>query len=78
MKKGISEDHAEVCKAFAHSKRLDILNILEKDELTASEITQELGTLKANTSQHLSIMRTRGILNVRRDGTNSYYSYGQY
>jgi ArsR family transcriptional regulator len=73
MKKDLSEFHAEVCKTFAHSKRLEILNILKTGELTASEITKELGATKANTSQHLALMRMRGILKTRRDGTNIYY-----
>lgn len=69
MKKDISEFHAEVCKTFAHSKRL---NILKTGELTASEITKEPGATKANTSQHLVLMRMRGILKTRRDVTNIY------
>ena len=72
MKNDISEFHAEVCKTFAHFKRLGILNILKAGELTASEITKELGATKANTSQHLARMRMRGILKTRRDGTNIY------
>jgi DNA-binding transcriptional ArsR family regulator len=73
MKKSTLEFHAEVCKTFAHSKRLDILNILKKGELTTSEITKGLGVTKANTSQHLAPMRMRRILKTRRDGTNIYY-----
>lgn len=73
MKKDISGFHAEVCKTFSNSKRLQILNILKTRELTASEITKELGATKANTSQHLALMRMRGILKTRRDGTNIYY-----
>lgn len=29
---------------------------------------------QSNTSQHLAILRDRGIVNVERDGLNSYYS----
>jgi DNA-binding transcriptional ArsR family regulator len=73
MKKDISGFHAEVCKTFSHYKRLQILNILKTRELTASDITKELGATKANTSQHLLLMRMRGILKTRREGTNIYY-----
>lgn len=67
------EFQAEVCKTFANSKRLEILNLLKAGELTASDITRELGVTKANTSQHLALMRMRGILKTRRNGTNVYY-----
>ena len=73
MNKDTSEFHAAVCKTFAHLKRLEILNILKMGELTASEITHELGATKANTSQHLALMRMRGILKTRWNGTNVYY-----
>ncbi len=73
MKKDILEFQAEVCKTFANSKRLEILNLLKAGELTASDITRELGVTKANTSQHLALMRMRGILKTRRNGTNVYY-----
>ena len=33
-----------------------------------------MGITKANLSQHLAIMRDKGILKSRREGTNIYYS----
>ncbi len=73
MKKDILEFQAEVCKTFSNSKRLEIINLLKAGELTASDITRKLGATKANTSQHLALMRMRGILKARRNGTNVYY-----
>ncbi len=73
MKKDILEFQAEVCKTFSNFKRLEILDLLKAGELTASDITRELGVAKANTSQHLAVMRMRGILKTRRKGTNVYY-----
>lgn len=72
-KKGILEFQAQVCKIFSNPKRLEILNLLKAGEMTVGDITRALGTAKANTSQHLTLMRMSGILTTRRDGTNIYY-----
>jgi len=73
MKKKILEFQAEVCKTFANYKRLEVINLLKDGELTASDIAQALATTKANTSQHLAVMRMRGLLKTRREGTSIYY-----
>ena len=73
MKTRIVEFQAQVCKTFSNPKRLEILNLLKAGEMTVSDITNALGTKKSNTSQHLMVMRMRGILKTRRDGTNIYY-----
>ncbi len=73
MKTGIMEFQEQVCKTFANAKRLEVLNLLKDGEMTVSDITKALGTTKANTSQHLMVMRMRGILKRRREGTNIYY-----
>lgn len=73
MKKSIFGFQAEVCKTFSNPKRLEIINILKTGERTASDITRELGASRANTSQHLAVMRMKGILRTRRNGTNIYY-----
>jgi ArsR family transcriptional regulator len=73
MKSDIREFQAQVCKTFSNAKRLEVLNLLKEGEMTVSDITRALGTTKANTSQHLTVMRMRGILKTRRDGTNIYY-----
>ncbi|NTU42556.1 MAG: ArsR family transcriptional regulator [Nitrospirales bacterium] len=39
----------------------------------ACELVQILGIPKANVSQHLSIMKLKGILKSRREGVNIYY-----
>jgi ArsR family transcriptional regulator len=73
MDKRIYELHADVCKTLANAKRLEILNALRDKEMTVSELTERVGALKANISQHLAVMRQKGILATRRDGVNIYY-----
>jgi ArsR family transcriptional regulator, virulence genes transcriptional regulator len=73
MKKEILKLHADFCKVFSNPTRLEILCLLRDGELTAGEITQKLGVSKANSSQHLALMRMERIVTTRREGLNVYY-----
>jgi ArsR family transcriptional regulator, virulence genes transcriptional regulator len=64
---------AEICKTLTNPKRIEILNALKTDEKTVSELVKALGASKANVSQHLAVMRHKGILTTRREGVNIYY-----
>jgi ArsR family transcriptional regulator len=65
--------HADVCKVFSNAKRLEILNTLRERELTASDLIEKTGLSKANLSQHMSILRSKGVVASRREGLNIYY-----
>ncbi|MEW6115796.1 MAG: metalloregulator ArsR/SmtB family transcription factor [Nitrospirota bacterium] len=71
--KSIYELQAEVCKVLSSPKRIEIINALKEGEKTVTELVDILGTPKANVSQHLAVMRLKGILKSRRDGVNIYY-----
>ncbi len=72
--KTLFEMQSDVCKTLASPKRIEILNALREGEKTVSELVEILGVPKANVSQHLAVMRHKGILRSRRDGINIYYS----
>ncbi len=67
------ERHAAVCQVFSHRLRLELLDALRDGELTVGELTEQTGAGTSNVSQHLSLMRERGALVSRRDGSNVYY-----
>jgi ArsR family transcriptional regulator len=69
----IYELHADICKTLASPTRLKILNALATGELTVGEIVGGLEGRKANISQHLAVMRVKGILEARRQGAHVYY-----
>ena len=78
MKKKTIDDklfalHAEVCKSMASPTRLKILNALENGERSVDAMAKALGFRKANLSQHLAVLRQRGIVATRREGLNIYY-----
>ncbi len=71
--KTLFELQSEVCKTLASPKRLEIINALKDGEKTVGELVDILGVPKANVSQHLAVMRHKGILKSRRDGVNIHY-----
>ena len=66
--------HASVCKGLADPKRLLILYALSDGELSVTEICDEVGFAQANVSQHLAVLRERGLVVARKDGQFVYYS----
>ncbi|MGD0281141.1 MAG: metalloregulator ArsR/SmtB family transcription factor [Dissulfurispiraceae bacterium] len=72
--KTIYELQSEVCKILASPKRIEIITALKDGEKTVNEIVQILGIPKPNVSQHLAVMRLKGILKSRREGVNIFYS----
>lgn len=64
---------ADFCKFMANPKRIEILFLLGEKELCVEEITKKMGISTPNVSQHLSIMREKGVVLTRREGTKIYY-----
>jgi ArsR family transcriptional regulator len=65
--------HAGVCQTLANPKRLKIINILREKEMSAGELLDLLEVPKANLSQHMAILRQKGIVAARRQGNTVYY-----
>jgi len=74
MEQKLYELHAQMCQVFTSPKRLEILNLLRGKELSVGELTKLAKIRQANLSQHLSILREKGIVKTRREGTTIYYS----
>jgi ArsR family transcriptional regulator len=69
----IFELQCNICKAMAHPIRLEIVEVLQDGEVSASALLKSLGTSKANLSKHMNQLTAVGITEVRRDGRNAYY-----
>ena len=74
MKEKLYELHASMCRVFSSAKRLEILNLLRNGELSVGKLAKLSKLPQANLSQHLGIMREKGIVKTRREGTTIYYS----
>lgn len=66
--------HSDLCKTLANPKRQMILNALRDGEVSVSEIQERTGISQATLSQHLSILRSHGVVRARRDGNRTYYT----
>lgn len=73
MKDDIYRMHAQICKALADAKRLLILNDLRAGEMTVGQLASSLELPQATVSQHLAILRQRGLVYSRRHGVNVFY-----
>lgn len=63
-------------KAMSHPLRLKILCTLGDKELSVQEIVEIVGTSQSNISQHLAILRDKGIIVSRKDANRVYYRVG--
>ncbi len=68
-----AQEQAQYCQVFSNARRILILWVLGTDEKSVSDIASEVGASLQNTSQHLRLMRDRGILSSRRDGQAIFY-----
>ncbi len=67
------EFQAAICKTFANPWRLRIVEALGDRQMTVSQLVEALGIPKSNVSQHLGIMREKGVVEYRRQGGHVYY-----
>jgi DNA-binding transcriptional ArsR family regulator len=65
--------HSDMCKTLANEKRQMIIDTLRDREMTVSELIDATGIMQANLSQHLAILRAKGVVRTRRQGTHVYY-----
>lgn len=64
---------ADYCRIFSNVHRVLIAWALVDRELSVSEIAEEIHTTLQNTSQHLRLMKDRGLVEPRREGQTVYY-----
>jgi ArsR family transcriptional regulator len=76
MQNMLREYKASVFQALAHPTRIAILEVLREGEASARSIQERLGVEQANLSQHLAVLRSRRIVNNRKEGNQVFYSLG--
>lgn len=64
---------AQAIKAMAHPLRLRILCLLGDQEVSVQDIVEHVGTSQSNISQHLAILRDKGVLATRKEANFVYY-----
>jgi len=67
------ETAARALKAISHPLRLKILCVVGEQEVCVQDIVDAVGTSQSNISQHLGILRDKGVLQTRKDANRVYY-----
>ena len=70
------ETAARALKSIAHPLRLKILCVLGDQEACVQDIVDAVGTSQSNISQHLAILRDKGVLVTRKDANRVFYRVG--
>ena len=66
---------AEFFQGLSHPTRVHVVELLrDGGELSAGALLERLGVEQANASQHLSVLRNKGIVISRREGNQVFYS----
>jgi DNA-binding transcriptional ArsR family regulator len=64
---------AVIARALADPKRLCVLEQLASGERSVSDLSRDVGCQVPNMSQHLSVLRSAGLVASRRDGSTVLY-----
>ena len=64
---------ASIARALADPKRLCVLEQLAGGERSVSDLSRDVGCQVPNMSQHLSVLRTAGLVASRREGNTVFY-----
>jgi ArsR family transcriptional regulator len=67
------EARAKIAKAMAHPSRLLMLDLLQKQEMCVSDLTEQVGADQSTVSKHLAVLKDVGLVDVQKDGALSYY-----
>ena len=67
------DEQAQIHQILSNSWRILILWALETREKSVGEIADTIGATLQNTSQHLRLMKDKGMLESRREGQTIYY-----
>ena len=68
------KEQASIMKALSSEARLAIVDRLYRGECAVSELTDIVGLDQTTVSKHLLVLRSSGIVNDRREGSNVFYS----
>ncbi len=66
--------HAQICQGLADPKRILILYALADRPCRVSDLTELLGLPQPTVSHHLKILRERGLVTIKQEGSTIYYT----
>ena len=73
----LARKQTALCKVFSSTRRVLIVWVLGDKEMTVTEIARSVGASMQSASQHLRLMKDKGILISRKDGQAVLYRVAQ-
>lgn len=73
FKDAVYEQFARVASAFASPKRLEVVDLLAQGPRSVESIAQQTSMTVANTSRHLQVLRSAGLVTSSRDARHVVY-----
>ena len=64
---------AEILKTLASPRRIEILHVLAEGPIEVGRLASRIDASQPNVSQHLSVLRTAGLVEAERDGREVRY-----
>ncbi len=65
---------SNIFKALAHPTRIQIIKLLKDGEMCVCDILPRIDSEQSNTSQHLTVLKSQGIVDSRKEGSRVIYS----
>lgn len=73
VKEELFDQFARIGKALSSGRRGEIVDILANGERSVESLAGQIGQSVANTSQHLQVLKSAGLVKSARRGTFVYY-----
>ncbi len=73
MLQSLRQFKAEVFQALGHPTRVAMVEYLRNGEISVGQLCEKVGIEQANASQHLAVLRTKHIVESRKEGNQIFY-----
>lgn len=67
------DEYVKFLRALGSHERLAMLELLEGQEMSASEIEKHFFMEQSTASHHLNTLKRAGVVDTRKDGRNVFY-----
>lgn len=73
MLQSLRQFKAEIFQALGHPTRVAIVEFLRSGEISVGQLCEKVGIEQANASQHLAVLRSKHIVETRKEGNQIFY-----
>jgi ArsR family transcriptional regulator len=73
MLQSLRQFKTEIFQALGHPTRIAIVEYLRYGEISVGQLCEKVGIEQANASQHLAVLRSKHIVETRKEGNQIFY-----